>query len=149
MLGTASADAVNRAQCSSYSEVTGLTQTARNFGASLGLAVLGAILISQDQTNVAGALTKAGVPKAAADAAAASFGSGTAGPQAGAREPRSLVHDVELAFAHSTQTVFYIMAGVMAATFLVSLRWLPRGHPELPDAVRGDRAMDAAPQTAG
>jgi predicted MFS family arabinose efflux permease len=122
MLGTASTDAVNRAPSSSYSEVTGLTQTARNFGASLGLAVLGAILISRDQTNVAGALTKAGVPKGAADAAAASFGSGTAGAQAGAGEPRSLVHDVELAFAHSTQTVFYIMAGVMAATFLVSLR---------------------------
>ncbi len=55
MLGTASTDAVNRAPSSSYSEVTGLTQTARNFGASLGLAVLGAILVSQDQTNVAGA----------------------------------------------------------------------------------------------
>ena len=137
MLGTASTDAVNRAPSSSYSEVTGITQTARNFGASLGLAILGAILISQEQTNVAGALTKAGVPKAAADAAAASFGSGTAGPQAGAGEPRSLVHDVELAFAQSTQTVFYIMAGVMAATFLVSLRWLPRGRPELPEAARG------------
>ena len=34
-------DAVNRAPSSSYSEVTGITQTARNFGASLGLAVLG------------------------------------------------------------------------------------------------------------
>jgi predicted MFS family arabinose efflux permease len=144
MLGTASTDAVNRAPSSSYSEVTGLTQTARNFGASLGLAVLGAILISQDQTNVAGALTKAGVPKGAADAAAASFGSGTAGAQAGAGEPRSLVHDVELAFAHSTQTVFYIMAGVMAPTFLVSLRWLPRGRAELAQAGEADLAMDAA-----
>jgi hypothetical protein len=40
------------------------------------------------------------------------------------------VHDVQLAFAHSTQTVFYIMAGVMAATFIVALRWLPRGRVE-------------------
>ena len=35
---------------------------------------------------------------------------------------------MQLAFAHSTQTVFYIMAGVMAATFLVAVRWLPRGR---------------------
>ena len=47
MLGPASTDAVNRAPSSSYSEVTGITQTSRNFGASLGLAVLGAILISR------------------------------------------------------------------------------------------------------
>ena len=55
MLGTASTDAVNRAPSTSYSEVTGITQTARNFGASLGLAVLGAILIGrgQDQHHAA------------------------------------------------------------------------------------------------
>ena len=41
MLGTASTDAVNRAPATSYSEVTGITQTARNFGATLGLAILG------------------------------------------------------------------------------------------------------------
>ena len=43
MLGVATTDAVNRAPSTRYSEVTGITQTARNFGASLGLAVLGAI----------------------------------------------------------------------------------------------------------
>jgi hypothetical protein len=62
MLGTASTDAVNRASRSSYSEVTGITQTARNFGASLGLAVLGAILITENHTNVTNALTNAGAP---------------------------------------------------------------------------------------
>ena len=62
MLGTASTDAVNRAPSTSYSEVTGITQTSRNFGASLGLAVLGAILIAQNNIHVVNALTKAGVP---------------------------------------------------------------------------------------
>ena len=56
MLGPASTDAVNRAARASYSEVTGITQTARNFGASLGLAVLGAILVSRNNTNVTSAL---------------------------------------------------------------------------------------------
>ena len=46
MLGPASTDAVNRAPSTNYSEVTGITQTVRNFGASLGLAVLGTILLA-------------------------------------------------------------------------------------------------------
>lgn len=55
----ASTDAVTRAPRTSYSEVTGITQAARNFGASLGLAVLGAILIRQNDHNTTGALTRA------------------------------------------------------------------------------------------
>ncbi len=130
MLGPASTDAVNRAPSTSYSEITGITQTARNFGASLGLAVLGAILITRNGTNVTAALAKHGVPGSVAHRIAASFGG--SGPSAGAGrgQPAALVHDVQLAFAHSTQTVFYIMAGVMVATFVVSVRWLPRGRVE-------------------
>ena len=126
MLTPASTDAVNRAPRTSYSEVTGITQTARNFGASLGLAVLGAILISQNDTNITRALTNARVPGSVARQVAASFGSGTAGAGSGSGQPHALVRDVQLAFAHSTQTVFYIMAAVMAATFLVAVRGLPR-----------------------
>ena len=80
MLGPASTDAVNRAPSTSYSEVTGITQTARNFGASLGLAVLGAILITRNNTNVTAALTKHGVPSGVAHKVAASFGGECAGP---------------------------------------------------------------------
>ena len=135
MLGPASTDAVNRAPSTSYSEVTGITQTARNFGASLGLAVLGAILISRNDTNVTAALTKHGVPGSVAHRIAASFGGSGASSGSGSGSGRSpaLVHDVQIAFAHSTQTVFYIMAGVMAATFIVALRWLPRGRLESVD----------------
>ena len=130
MLGPASTDAVNRAPSTSYSEVTGITQTARNFGASLGLAVLGAILITRNDTNVTAALTKHGVPSGVAHRVAASFGGSGPGAGAGRGQPTAVVHDVQLAFAHSTQTVFYIMAGVLAATFIVALRWLPRGRVE-------------------
>ncbi len=74
MLGTSSTDAVNRAPSTSYSEVTGITQTSRNFGASLGLAVLGAILVAQNHIHVTNALTKHGVPKGTADQVASSLG---------------------------------------------------------------------------
>jgi EmrB/QacA subfamily drug resistance transporter len=129
MLGTASTDAVNRAPSASYGEVTGLTQTARNFGASLGLAVLGALLISRDQTTITSALVRDGVPRKAAEQAAGGFGSGA---PTGSGRSQTLVHDVQMAFAHSTQTIFYVMAGVMAVTFLVAVRWLPRGRVEVP-----------------
>jgi len=141
----ASTDAVNRAPATSYSEVTGITQTARNFGASLGLAVLGAILVTQDNTNVTGALTKAGVPSSVAHKVAASLGSASAVGSASG-QPHALVHDVQVAYAQSTQTVFYIMSGVMAATFLVTLRWLPRGRVEPAEelGVPGEEARRAA-----
>ena len=128
MLTPASTDAVNRAARTSYSEVTGITQTARNFGASVGLGVLGTILVSRDKVNITHALVKAGVPAAAAHKVASSFGS--AGSQSSSGHSPALVHAVQLAFAHSTQTVFYVMAGVMAATFLVAVRGDPRGRVE-------------------
>ena len=140
MLGTSSTDAINRAPSGSYSEVTGITQTSRNFGASLGLAVLGSIFTSRNKVNVTSALTSHGVPKSVAEKVAASFGSGGASAhQSG--QPHALVHAVQLANAHSTQTVFYIMAGVMAATFVVAVRGLPRGRVEQQEIV-DDSASD-------
>jgi MFS family permease len=134
MLGAASTDAVNRAPSSSYSEVTGITQTARNFGASLGLAVLGAILISRNEANVSNALTKHGVPSPVAHTVASKLGSGPPSGTSGfSRQPHALVHDVQLAFAHSTQTVFYIMAAVIAVTFFVAVRGLPSGKAVPPE----------------
>jgi EmrB/QacA subfamily drug resistance transporter len=141
MLGTASTDAVNRAPSSSYSEVTGITQTARNFGASLGLAVLGAILVSENQTNVTNALTKNGVPASVAHDVAHTLGSGSA--HGGAGQPRALVDGVQLAVAHSTQTVFYVMAGVMAATFVIALIRLPPGRVETHEEIAAPAAGEA------
>ena len=67
-----------------YGAVTGLTQTVRNFGGSLGLAVLGSILITEDVSRVEKTLTQVGVPKARAETIAhaisgASRGSGPGG----------------------------------------------------------------------
>jgi len=70
------------------------------------------------------------VPSGAAHRIAASFGGSGPGAGAGKGQPAALVHDVQLAFAHSTQTVFYIMSGVLVATFIVAVRWLPRGRLE-------------------
>src|SRR5262249_52444472 len=70
MLGPASTDAVNRASRLSYGEATGITQTVRNYAASLGIAVLGTILVDRTRTEVAGSLVARGVPRPAAEAQA-------------------------------------------------------------------------------
>jgi len=141
ILGPASTDAVNRAPSTAYSEVTGISQTSRNFGASLGLAVLGAILSTHTRTNITYQLTHAGVPAAAARRVASSFTYSTPSSQSAAHASPHLVHAVQLAFAQSTQTVFYVMAGLLAATFILAVRFLPRGHAELED--RRDRTLQS------
>ncbi len=130
MLGPASTDAVNRAPSGTYSEVTGITQTARNFGASLGLAILGSILIRRTDHTVTPVLTRAGVPPRVAHSVASALGSGAPTSGSSFHAPHQLVHQVQLAFAHSTQTVFYVMASVFVATFVVVLRGVPRAQPE-------------------
>ena len=148
MLTPASTDAVNRAPRASYGEVTGITQTARNLGASLGLAILGTILVSRNATNISSALVKSGVSAQEAHRVAASFGFGQALSVHG--QSGSLVHGIQLAFAHSTQSVFYVMAGVMAATFLVAIRGYPRGRAQEAPAVRAERAaLEGGPEHLG
>ena len=46
VLSPANTDALNRVPRSRYGEATGITQTVRNFGSSLGLAMLGSLLIT-------------------------------------------------------------------------------------------------------
>jgi fucose permease len=143
ILGPASTDAVNRAMKRSYSEVTGITQTTRNFGASVGLAVLGTVLISRSRTDVATNLVNAGVPPARAHGIASSFNFSASSSGRAAHEPAKYVHAVRLAFAQSTQTVFHIMAAVMAVTFVVAFLFLrpSRGPAAVADEPPGGRRV--------
>ncbi len=65
MLGPASTDAVNRASRLSYGEATGITQTVRNYAASLGLAILGSLLTSRREQQAHGLAGGAGPPEGA------------------------------------------------------------------------------------
>ena len=62
MLGPANTDAVNRAGNLSYGEATGITQTIRNYGASLGLAALGTILLFTFRSHLTTTLQLHGCP---------------------------------------------------------------------------------------
>src|SRR6516225_9807195 len=71
MLGQANTDAINRASRFSYGEATGITQTVRNYGASLGFAILGTLLITRFQSAITASLTSRGLPGPAASVQAA------------------------------------------------------------------------------
>jgi EmrB/QacA subfamily drug resistance transporter len=124
MLGQASTDAVNRASRLSYGEATGITQTVRNYAASLGLAVLGTISVTEFRSHLTASLISQGVPASRASAAAAGSSQSRGGSAA------SIPHFVRLDFAQATQTVLYVMAGVMAVAAIVAFLGLRAGVQE-------------------
>jgi EmrB/QacA subfamily drug resistance transporter len=114
MLTPASTDAVNRASRLSYGEATGITQTVRNFAASLGLAILGTISVDQLRSHLTTSLMSQGLSAKAAAAEAAKYSQSQSG------HVGAIPHFYQLDFADATRTVFYVMAGIMAVAALVA-----------------------------
>jgi len=156
MFGPANTDAVNRAPRTSYGEANGIVQTVRNFGASVGLAVLGTILLTENRGHIERSLEQAGVPAARANAIAHSIqgaGGGTRSALAGQAGPqaKALLATVQDDFARSSQTIFYVMAAVLALSALLAAIGLRAGRQEaIPDAVgEEERAVPRREPAAG
>lgn len=133
ILGPANTDAINRAPRASYGEATGITQTVRNFGASLGLAVLGTILINRNTSEIESSLAAEGIPTSEADRIAdavnhAGGGDSSSFAEHGGERAQEIFSAIQADFAHATETVFLVMAGVMALAFLVALTRMPGGR---------------------
>jgi EmrB/QacA subfamily drug resistance transporter len=126
MLGPSSTDAVNRASRLSYGEATGITQTVRNYAASMGLAILGTISVSRVRGNFTNSLIQQGVPAAKAKAQASNVSlSGS-----GSSSLSSIPHFFKVDFAGATQTVLYVMAAIMAVAAVTAIIGLRRGVQE-------------------
>ncbi len=143
MLGPASTDAVNRASRLSYGEATGITQTVRNYAASLGIAVLGTVLVTVLRSQLTTLLIAMGEPSAQAHAKAATLSqvTGGGGGHGNQGSVGSIPHFFRLAFAHATQSVLYIMAAVMAVAAIVAIAGLQPGvQKEQPAASEAEQA---------
>ena len=127
MLGPANTDAVNRASTLSYGEASGITQTVRNYAASLGLAILGTILVSQMRARLVTSFIAQGLPSSRAHAEAASIAQSAGGGGGGSGSTSAIPHFIRLDFAYATRSVLYVMAGIMAAAAIVAMRGLRRG----------------------
>jgi EmrB/QacA subfamily drug resistance transporter len=153
VLSPANTDALNRVSRDRYGEATGITQTVRNFGSSLGLAILGSLLITWNKSNLESALGAKGVPKAAADTVAGCVSQGeetcsAAGPALG-KALGSKAHEViepaiAMSFAEATRDVFHGMAIALAIAFVIALKFMPAGKVEEGDVP----AEESAPETA-
>ena len=126
MLGQANTDAINRASRYSYGEATGITQTVRNYGASLGFAILGTLLITRFRSAITSSLITRGLPAPAASAQAAKI----AQLQGGSGNITAIPAFIRADFAGAIRDVLYGMAIVMAVATLVALRGLRRGVQE-------------------
>jgi EmrB/QacA subfamily drug resistance transporter len=142
MLGPANTDAVSRASRVSYGEATGITQTVRNYAGSLGLAVLGSILVIQERSRLTSSLRGLGLSPSSATSLADTISESRGGSAphsggAGSALVAEVTHAARLDFAYSVRTVLYIMAGIMAAGAVVALLGLERGRQAETDGEEG------------
>lgn len=130
LLAPASTDAVNRAIDASYGEVTGITQTVRNYAAALGLAVFGTVLSHVTVSRVTDTLRSGGLPSGLAHDTAERVsqsvtgqggGSGPTGSGPVATALRDARQAIRADFAEANQWVFYGMAAALVLAFLCAL----------------------------
>lgn len=147
VLSPANTDALNRVPRSRYGEATGITQTVRNFGSSVGLAILGSLLITWNKSNLESILSDKGIQKDKADAVAECVSQGEAacqavghalGPKAG-----EVFSAVPMAFAEATRDVFYGMAVALVIAFFVALKFMPGGKVEEGDVAEEESVPEA------
>jgi EmrB/QacA subfamily drug resistance transporter len=133
VLSPANTDALNRVSRDRYGEATGITQTVRNFGSSLGLAVLGSVLILENRSNLEATADKNGIPKEVGSEIADQISQGTGAGETPENLPapvQKVVDAIPHDFALASRTVFYGMAAVMALAFVISLIAMPSGKVE-------------------
>jgi hypothetical protein len=87
--------------------------------------VLGTILLFSYRSRLTTSLQARHIPNAAAQA------NTYAQSQGGSGSPSSIPHFVSLDFAHATESVLYVMCGIMAVAAVVALFGLQRGRQEV------------------
>ena len=146
MLTPASTDAVNRASSLSYGEATGITQTVRNYAASLGLAILGTILVSSLKSRLLTSLLAQGIPsgRATKEAASISQAANGSGGGSGSGTVASIPHFVRLDFAYATRNVLHVMALIMIVAAVVALVGLQPGVQQDIGGADQDSAVESS-----
>ena len=128
--GTGDRDAVHASRLT-FGEVVGITQTVRNYAGSLGLAVLGPLLLSGTRSRLTASLVEQG--RSPAEATREAFRitqfHAVGRNQGSIGVPRF----VRIDFAAATAQVFYLMAALMAPAALVAVLGLPRGPRSEPE----------------
>lgn len=131
VLGPASTDALNWAPRLWRGEATGLVQTSRNFGASLGLAIGGTILITIQKSHAESLLEKLGLSNSQADSVVERLSHGAGNTEAFfaqfGSQAAQVGQDMQQAFTDGFQAVLFFFGAAMLCCFVVALLFIPRG----------------------
>ncbi|GAB3808403.1 MFS transporter [Humibacter antri] len=149
MFSAASTDAVNRAIGASYGEVTAVSQTMRNFGGALGIAVFGTIVTGVLSDKLTASFTKLGASaQDAADAVSRIGGAASAsteGHLSRLPEPvrEQFIHAVHQGYPDSVAWAFAGMAVAMLVVAVLGVLY-PRGQVSAKfDAEASESTADA------
>jgi EmrB/QacA subfamily drug resistance transporter len=124
-----------------------LTNTSRQVGVALGVAVLGSILAESYRSKLQPALSA--LPAGARNAASQSIAATQAAAQHLGAQGHSLLGPADSAFASAMHITTLIAAAMMLAGTLVILRWMP-GLPAKPASVSvEDELAEIAAEPAG
>lgn len=132
MYSAASTDAVNRAIGASYGEVTAISQTMRNFGGALGLAVFTTVVTNVLTGKLTDTFTALGAPAGTADSVVAqiSGAAGKAGSSLAQLPPavqQTFADAVRQGYANSVSWAFVGCAIAMAVVVAIGLAY-PKGQ---------------------
>ncbi|MDO8213825.1 DHA2 family efflux MFS transporter permease subunit [Conexibacter sp. CPCC 206217] len=126
VMGPANTDAMNAAPAALRGQASGVIQTMRQVGATLGIALMGTVVANVQLSQVQDVIAQQRVPAADVSQLEAALNSsggaaGSGGPSA-ADIPPALAHDLREAATTATSSAYYVAAGVLLlATVLAAL----------------------------
>jgi len=132
LIGSSNTDAVNQVPPENFGEATGITQTARNYGASIGIAILGTVLSNQFRSNIETSLSTLGISTSQADSLAAAM-QGSGGSPSGAfaslgANAEKAYQLIQSDFAMASQTVFKGLGVFMVLAAVAAIFGIARSH---------------------
>ncbi len=133
LISSCNTDAINQVPEENYGEATGVTQTSRNFGASLGIAILGTVMFTSLTDRIVASLTGLGIPtdqaKSIADSMHGSSGGqpGAAFAQLGSQADQAF-QLIRADFGAACQLAFRGLAIFMVISTVIAIVALPRNR---------------------
>ena len=136
VIGACNTDAINQVPAANYGEATGVTQTSRNYGASLGIAILGTLMSSSLTHRITTSLASAGVPADQIPVIEQSLHGSSGGVPSGAvaslgSSATQVLDAMRLDYAQACQTVFKGLGVFMAIAAVLAIVALPRHRAPL------------------
>ncbi|TAH36298.1 MFS transporter [Candidatus Saccharibacteria bacterium] len=128
MFSAAATDIANRGGAQAYGASTGISQTAKNLGGAVGLAIFSALLATQLNANLTQSFTALGASATDASAVAQNINSGQQSSQSSGdfdKLPPPVQKEfkdaVRTSYANANKPVFYGMSATMAIVFVMGL----------------------------